>query len=76
MKADIEYIDFLNDKEVRTFLTTGLSLSGTVENIRILRLIAQDYQRINDEQEINTAGKEFTQYVHEHVYFSLFGRNT
>lgn len=74
MNANIEYTDFLNDKEVRAFLSNELGMSGSIENIRLLRLIAQDYQKETGKTEIDSTDKDFVTFLQTHDFGGLFGR--
>lgn len=74
MNANSEYLDFLNDKEVRAFLTGELGMSGSVENVRLLRLIAKDYQKETGKPDIDSQDKDFKTYLEKHDFGELFGR--
>ena len=75
MNGNTEYQIFLNDKEVRVFLTGTMGMSGCVENIRLLHLITQDYQREQNLPDVSVNEPAFNHFLHAHDFYGLFRRN-
>ncbi|EBZ0491346.1 hypothetical protein D6445_11275 [Salmonella enterica subsp. enterica serovar Infantis] len=73
MNANVE-MGLLNDRVARGFLTDVMDVSGTADNIRLLQLIVQDYQREQSCEEIDLNGPAFTRYLQTHDFYGLFGR--
>lgn len=71
MNANVE-MGLLNDRVARGFLTDVMDVSGTADNIRLLQLIVQDYQREPNGKEMDLNGPAFTRYLQDHVFYSLF----
>lgn len=74
MNANAEYVDFAKDGEVRTFLTDVMGFFDSVDNIRLLRLVALDYQRKKAIPDFDARDAEFIQFLMSHEFGGLFGR--
>ncbi|HAF4865961.1 TPA: hypothetical protein G9F10_004109 [Salmonella enterica] len=71
MNANVE-MGLLNDRVARGFLADVMDVSGTADNIRLLQLIVQDYQREHNGKEMDLNGPAFTRYLQDHDFYSLF----
>ena len=74
MNANMDYLDFAKDEEVREFLRDVMGLFGSVDNIRLLRLVAQDYQREKGVSDFDARDVEFATFLKSHDFGGLFGR--
>ncbi|EPM5457610.1 hypothetical protein ACTM5Z_004322 [Salmonella enterica] len=71
MNTNVE-MDLLNDRVARGFLADVMDVSGTADNIRLLRLIVQDYQREQSNEEVDLNKPAFTRYLQAHDFYGLF----
>lgn len=71
MNTHVE-MELLNDRVARGFLADVMDVSGTADNIRLLQLIVQDYQREQSAEEMDLNGPAFTRYLQAHDFYSLF----
>lgn len=74
MNANVDYTDFAKEAEVRAFLTEEMGSAGSAGNIRLLRLIARDYQRDKGISDFDARDAEFVAFLKSHDFGGLFGR--
>lgn len=74
MNANVDYTDFAKEAEVWAFLRDVMGIAGSDGNLRLLRLIARDYQREKGVSDFDARDAEFATFLKSHDFGGLFGR--